>query len=691
MFEEHRPIVQSESKFHKMLFLKCISLILDIFLFFLQFLYSLFQLLPSQNRALIVSRQGNKPSIDLLLLCSEIENREIPVKVKILSRKIDSSFLGYFMYFFHLLRQLFFMATSKYLITDSFNIPLSALKHKASLLKTQIWHAQGAFKFFGLSTIGSSGSFRALVASKLKIHQGYDFVVTSSKKSIKSFSEALGTPTDKIVVCPLPRTDLLTDSKWIQRTRRKVFEHFPELKGQKIALWAPTLEKQVTLEQAQNVFQTLSSAISETGYVLVNAPHPLSDKRNVKVVNPSQITTTEWLTVSDFVVTDHSSIIFEASVLGLGVFIYSSVDQLNKIRNSSYLDNSIIEELAITDAYELSSRISKGDLNLTVSRKLFTDYIEIPKFKTCVQEIATIAVPVEEISSTLENPIIQNFENRSTFNIGIVAVSFNSNGVLENFLESCTGFSGGNSEVIIVDNGTKDIETTRKICKSFSVQLIEMAENQGYGTALNIGVKNLSPDIEHIVLSNPDVIFCDDALHTLCNALTSEKNVGLVGPAIYEPNGNLYPSARSFPSFRNGIGHVLFSTFWPTNPWSLNYKKDYKFQRSNTNVDWVSGACIGISRELFNRVEGFDDEFFMYFEDVDLGKRVSNLGLNNLFVPSAQVTHIGAHSTSTYKSEMKKHHHKSAIKYIQKNFPDKGVISLKTLTILAIRIREKLM
>ena len=138
----------------------------------------------------------------------------------------------------------------------------------------------------------------------------------------------------------------------------------------------------------------------------------------------------------------------------------------------------------------------------------------------------------------------------------------------------------------------------------------------------------------------------------------------MFGPLIREPNGEVYPSARLLPSVGRGIGHALFAAVWPSNPWTKAYRQE-KAPVERT-AGWLSGSCFLMRREAFDSVKGFDERYFMYFEDVDLGDRLGRAGWLNVYVPTAEVVHTGGVSTSKpeVSARMLAEHHRSAYRYL---------------------------
>lgn len=250
----------------------------------------------------------------------------------------------------------------------------------------------------------------------------------------------------------------------------------------------------------------------------------------------------------------------------------------------------------------------------------------------------------------------------------VVTVTYNSSRHLASFLDSVASSEPQDVLVVIADNNSADIEQTRAAAKDHGAIVLALPDNRGYGGAINAAVQTLPVDIDAILISNPDVALHPGALSAMRAALESDPGIGAVGPTVLNADGSTYPSARNLPSMRSGIGHALFARVWPNNPWSRNYRADHDMETSR-NVGWLSGSCLLVRRTAFDQLRGFDESYFMYFEDVDLGYRLGKAGWLNRFVPEAVVTHTGAHSTSTESARMLRAHHDSAYRYLQKKYP----------------------
>jgi N-acetylglucosaminyl-diphospho-decaprenol L-rhamnosyltransferase len=272
----------------------------------------------------------------------------------------------------------------------------------------------------------------------------------------------------------------------------------------------------------------------------------------------------------------------------------------------------------------------------------------------------------------------------------IVTVSYNSESVLPSFLASAPAASTDDTVVVVADNDSRDPVGLRRMAEEVGATFIELGTNAGYGSAINRAVATLRDDVDWVLVSNPDVILGPGALDQLLATARSDDRIGAVGPAVLETDGSVYPSARRVPSLRTGIGHALLANVWPANPWSKRYHQDgdHSVRR---DTGWLSGACVLVRRSLFDRLGGFDEGYFMYFEDVDLGWRIGRAGYRNVYEPAATVTHIGAHSTQGDASDrMRRAHHASAYRFLARKYAAAWLWPLRVVLRVALAIRARM-
>ena len=246
-----------------------------------------------------------------------------------------------------------------------------------------------------------------------------------------------------------------------------------------------------------------------------------------------------------------------------------------------------------------------------------------------------------------------------------VIVTYFSGPILDNLVASIPAASTRHVPLTVVDNASTD-GTVEYATQHEAIRLIHSGGNLGYGRAANIGVRGSSE--EWIIIANPDMSFRPGAIDALLEAASRWPRAGVLGPQILTPEGLVYPSARELPSLRRGVGHALFGWWWPTNPWTAGYRREREAPTERT-TGWLSGACLLVRREAFEAVGGFDESYFMYFEDTDLCERLSIAGWDVVYAPSAVVEHLGAHSTSRNRHVMSKIHHDSAYRYLARHYP----------------------
>ncbi|ROS76385.1 N-acetylglucosaminyl-diphospho-decaprenol L-rhamnosyltransferase [Curtobacterium sp. PhB130] len=276
--------------------------------------------------------------------------------------------------------------------------------------------------------------------------------------------------------------------------------------------------------------------------------------------------------------------------------------------------------------------------------------------------------------------------------VAVLTVTYNTGETIRPFLESAALASDGPLPVVIADNGSDDLDALRAIAEAHGAVVVSSGSNRGYGGGIDAAFAALDdvlPDErpEFILVTNPDVVFRPGSVDELVAAADRLPRGGSFGPQILDEHGETYPSARQLPSLRTGLGHAAFSRFWPGNPWSQRYWSTT--QVVERDAGWLSGACFLIRTSLFRQLGGFDESYFMYFEDVDLGQRVGRSGHANVYVPSATVVHTGAHSTSSNRRRMEVEHHRSAYRFLSRKYRAWWLWPLRVVlrTGLAVRAR----
>ncbi|TFD44224.1 glycosyltransferase family 2 protein [Cryobacterium sp. TMT2-10] len=273
----------------------------------------------------------------------------------------------------------------------------------------------------------------------------------------------------------------------------------------------------------------------------------------------------------------------------------------------------------------------------------------------------------------------------------VVTVSYNSSTQLNGFLRSVRLSEDVKLTVVVADNQSADLDSTAEITRLHGARLLALSENRGYGGAINAAVESLPPRFQYVLISNPDVELMPGAISAMLAEIAGDARVGSVGPRVLNSDGSTYPSGRELPSLRTGIGHALFARTWPNNPWTRAYRDDGEGGETRRTVGWLSGSCLLVRRTAFEELSGFDEGFFMYFEDVDLGYRLGKAGWKNVYTPEASVVHTGAHSTSTESGKMVRAHHDSAYRYLEKKYSAPYLAPVRWALKLGLAVRARVL
>jgi N-acetylglucosaminyl-diphospho-decaprenol L-rhamnosyltransferase len=272
--------------------------------------------------------------------------------------------------------------------------------------------------------------------------------------------------------------------------------------------------------------------------------------------------------------------------------------------------------------------------------------------------------------------------------LAVITVTYSPGKTLDAFLDSLAGATDRRVRVILADNGSTD-GAPERAAERPDVDLVPTGGNLGYGGGANRGVAELGEEYGWVIIANPDVEWQAGSIDELLAAAKRWPRGGSFGPLIREPDGAVYPSARLTPSLGRGAGHALFGAVWPGNPWSRAYRQSETTITERT-AGWLSGSCVLLRRAAFDSVDGFDPRYFMYFEDVDLGDRLGRAGWLNVYVPTAEITHIGGHSTSQASARMLTEHHRSAYRYLADRHRGAEWAPLRAVLRLALTVRAKL-
>ena len=193
----------------------------------------------------------------------------------------------------------------------------------------------------------------------------------------------------------------------------------------------------------------------------------------------------------------------------------------------------------------------------------------------------------------------------------------------------------------MVDSDSTD-DTLESIA-DLPLSSVGLSENRGFGHACNVGWRRGEAPL--VLFLNPDATISEDAVRQLAETADLDPNVAAVAPRIVDEDGRLDFSMRRFPRLRTTFAQALFlHRVLPRAGWSDELVRDPDAYSHAASPDWVSGACILVKRPVLEQLDGFDEGFFMYCEDIDLCRRIHDLPREIRFEPRAVVVHEGGAS-----------------------------------------------
>ncbi|MFC1711444.1 glycosyltransferase family 2 protein [Patescibacteria group bacterium] len=230
--------------------------------------------------------------------------------------------------------------------------------------------------------------------------------------------------------------------------------------------------------------------------------------------------------------------------------------------------------------------------------------------------------------------------------LSIIIPSFNTKELLKACLRSIYKETQGISfEIIVVDNASND-STVNMLKTSFpEVKLIVNQQNLGFAKANNQGLKKALG--KNILLLNSDTIILDKAINKCLRFMESKENIDILGCKLLNKDKTTQPSGGYFPKLRQ-IFYMMF--FIDDLPVLNNFLKAYqvtnkKFYQKTQQLDWVTGAFILLKKQVLDKLNGFDEKFFMYAEEVDLCFRAKKAGYKVWFFNDAKIIHLKGKSS----------------------------------------------
>ncbi len=346
----------------------------------------------------IISRESNEKTLDVAMLEAELLKRGVKVTVlsKLLTKDKSLKAIGYAG---HVLRQEAAILASDVVVLDTYCIPASMIPHRKGTKVVQMWHALGAVKKFGWQTVGKEGGSSEKVARLMKMHHGYDYVISPSDITAEYFCEAFKADLSKIVKYGLPRIDYIKSVAAGDRRdvlRSSILSKYPQLSnGKKTVLYAPTFRKGKAVD-----VKNLVDAFDAEKFNIVVKLHPLyrgdtgeTAGGSAKTIYDEDFSSYDWLSIADIIISDYSSFVIESTLADKPLYIYAYDLEDYEANTGLNIDFAAepISAYMFRDADELAAAAAEDGYDLNALHAFRDRYIDI-NMENCTAALADFIV-----------------------------------------------------------------------------------------------------------------------------------------------------------------------------------------------------------------------------------------------------------------------------------------------------------
>lgn len=285
---------------------------------------------------------------------------------------------------------MFYLATSKAVLLDSYCIAVSLLDEYIKAPVIQMWHAMGNMKKFGYTSLDEGEGRSYSTAHAFKMHHGYDAVLISSKTFIDDFAAGFNVDPSIILETPLPRTDLLINPEHVKKQRELILDKFPSLKKKKNIVYCPTFRKTPAPNEAEAMKQ-LINAVNFEKYNFIYKAHPVSTQRFEDKRVLQDYGNYDMLYIADYVISDYSTVIYEAGLLNVPVYLYAyDWDTYHEKRSLNIDIKKDVPTLFTNNAKAIMQAIETDNFDNKKYQQFIRNNIRIPKDTSCTERVIDI-------------------------------------------------------------------------------------------------------------------------------------------------------------------------------------------------------------------------------------------------------------------------------------------------------------
>jgi len=271
--------------------------------------------------------------------------------------------------------------------------------------------------------------------------------------------------------------------------------------------------------------------------------------------------------------------------------------------------------------------------------------------------------------------------------VSIVIVNWNTGPLLRDCVRSLIE---GNADVpyalIVVDNASRDNSVQLLLSAYPDITLLQNQHNEGFARANNRGFAYCKAPF--VLLLNPDTRLSNGALRRMRILLAEHQAWGCVGAQAVDAAGTLQWTCYHFPTLRSEFYELFWlSKFFPRNRFFGRYLMSYWDHRTLREVDWVSGVCVMFRREILDRVGAFDEQYFLYGEDMEWCYRVRKKGYRIMYAPDVLITHYQGSSSDQVPIESLREKYTGRLRFFKTHYQAVAFCGLQVIYVCGFLLR----
>ena len=237
--------------------------------------------------------------------------------------------------------------------------------------------------------------------------------------------------------------------------------------------------------------------------------------------------------------------------------------------------------------------------------------------------------------------------------------------------KACEGID---AETIVIDNNSSD-GSKEWLTQQFDwVKFIWKTTNDGFGKANNYALKIARGNF--VLFLNPDTIIAEDSLRLCIDKMRNDASIGALGVRMIDGSGRfLKESKRGFPTASASFYKMSrLANLFPSSKKIASYYAGHLKEKETTEIDVLAGAFMMLTRKAIQATNGFDEDFFMYGEDVDLSYRIQKAGMKNIYFAETSIIHFKGESTQKFSASYNKHFYGAMQLFVKKHFAEKKAL-----------------